>query len=73
MVLAFLICILFFYASYTFSSARMLLVGSITEPRFRPYLAMYLVTIFLAIVGILLGGVFGARPKRSEGVDPKTT
>jgi hypothetical protein len=72
MVLVFLICILFFYACYTFSSASMLLVGSIHEPRVRPYLAMYLVTIFLAIVGILLGGAFGARPKRSELADPKT-
>ena len=72
MVLVFLICILFFYASYTFSSARILLVGSINEPRFRPYLAMYLVTIFLATVGIVLGGIFGARLKRSEESDPKT-
>ena len=72
MVLVFLVCILFFYMSYTFSSARILLVGSIHEPRFRPYLAMYLVTIFLATVGILLGGIFGARPKRSEQADPKT-
>ena len=72
MVLVFLICILFFYVSYTFSSARMLLVGSINNAEFRPYLAMYLVTIFLAIVGILLGGAFGARPKRSEEADPKT-
>jgi hypothetical protein len=54
MVLAFLICILFFYECYTFSSARMLL-GSIHNAEFRPYLAMYLVTISLATVGILLG------------------
>jgi hypothetical protein len=72
MVLAFLICILFFYGCYTFSSARILLVGSIHELMFRPYLAMYLVTIFLATVGILLGGIFGACPKRSEEADPKT-
>ena len=72
MVLVFLVCILFFYASYTFSSARILLVGSINNAEFRPYLAMYLVTIFLATVGILLGGIFGARPKRSEQADPKT-
>jgi hypothetical protein len=71
MVLAFLICIFFFYVSYTFSSARLLLVGSINDPMFRPYLTMYLVTILLAIVGILLGGIF-ARPRRSAQADPKT-
>jgi hypothetical protein len=73
MVLAFLICGLFVYGSYTFSAARVIVVGSINDPRFRPYLAMYLMTIFTATAGVLLGGIL-ARPTKSLDVqsDPKT-
>jgi hypothetical protein len=68
MVLLYLFCGLLFYVSYTFSAARVLLAGSIHEPAYRPYLAYYLLTIFLSAVGILLGGILGARPKRSATV-----
>jgi hypothetical protein len=72
MVLLFLISVLFFYICCTFSSARILLVGSIENEELRPSLAMYLITIFMAIVGILLGGILGACPRRSAHADPKT-
>jgi hypothetical protein len=73
MVLLFLICVFFFYVSYSFSWARILLVGSINDPRFRPYLAMYLITIFTATVGVLLGGILaGPKKSLSAQTDPKT-
>ena len=51
-----------------FSYAGMLLVDSFDQPRCRPYLARYLTGVFVPIlavvVGLLLGGIVGARPKR---------
>jgi ABC-type phosphate/phosphonate transport system permease subunit len=71
-VLVFLICVFFFYVSYSFSWARILLVGSINNSRFRPYLAMYLMTIFMATVGVLLGGILAGPKKSLSGqTDPK--
>jgi hypothetical protein len=34
------------------------------EPRFLPHLAWYLTPISTEVVGLLIGGILGARPKR---------
>jgi hypothetical protein len=66
MVLVFLVCFHIWFTCGNFSWVRMVLVDSIDQPRFRPYLVMYLMTIFTETVGLLLGGILGARPKRSS-------
>jgi hypothetical protein len=63
MASAFLVCFLLWYVSRNFSSVGMILVDSLTKPDARPYLAMYLMIIFYAIVGVLAGGILGARPR----------
>lgn len=45
------------------SEIQRLLVNSIDQPRFHPYLAWYLAPILTGLVGILVGGIVGARPK----------
>jgi hypothetical protein len=66
MVLVFLVCFDIWLVCGNFSWLKMIMVDSIDQPRFRPYLATYLLTIFTATVGLLLGGILGARPKRSS-------
>jgi len=66
MVLVFLVCFHIWLVCGNFSWLKMIMVDSIDQPRFRPYLATYLLTIFTATVGLLLGGILGARPKRSS-------
>jgi hypothetical protein len=63
MASAFLVCFLLWYVSRSFSVARMILVDSLTRPEARPYLALYLMVIFLPVIGIVAGGILGARPK----------
>jgi len=41
------------------------LANSIDQPRFRPYLALQLVSVFTLVVGVLLGGIL-ARPKKMQ-------
>jgi hypothetical protein len=65
MASAFLVCFLLWYVSRNFSEGRMILVDSLTRPEARPYLALYLMVIFYAIVGVLAGGILGARPKEA--------
>jgi hypothetical protein len=66
MVLVFLVCFDIWLVCGNFSWLKMIMVDSIDQPRFRPYLATYFLTIFTATVGLLLGGILGARPKRSS-------
>jgi hypothetical protein len=63
MASAFLVCLLLWYVSRTFSAVRTIQVDSLTQPEARPYLALYIVTILVTIVGILGGSLLGARPK----------
>jgi hypothetical protein len=62
--------------SIEFSYAWMLLVNSFDQPRFRPYLARYLAGFFVptlaVVVGLLLGGIVGARPKRQPSAPTLT-
>jgi hypothetical protein len=62
--------------SIEFSYAWMLLVNSFDQPRFRPYLARYLAGFFLptlaVVVGLLLGGIVGARAKRQPSAPTLT-
>jgi hypothetical protein len=48
------------------SNFRNLLVDSITHPEVRRYLALYLDCFVLTIVGIVGGGVWGARPMKGR-------
>jgi hypothetical protein len=64
MVFVFLIFFLLWDVGWNLPWVRMALVDSIHQSRFRPYLAMYLMNMFTATAGILLGGILGARPKR---------
>jgi hypothetical protein len=64
MVLAFAIWLVLWYLGGSFSEGQRLLVNSIDQARFRPYLAWYLTPISIEVAGLLLGGMVGARPKR---------
>jgi len=64
MVFVFLISFLLWDVASNFSWIRMAVVGSIDQPRFRPYLGMYLMNMCIATVGVLLGAILAARPKR---------
>jgi hypothetical protein len=64
MVLVFVIWLVLWHLSATFSYAKRLLMGSIDQAKFIPYLAWYLAPISIVAVGLLLGGIFGSRPKR---------
>jgi hypothetical protein len=50
----------------TSSEAERLLLNSIDQSRFRPYLAWYLTPIAVEIVGLLCGGILGSPPKRRQ-------
>jgi hypothetical protein len=65
MVSVFAIWLLLWYVYGNFSMLGTLLVDSINQPQFRLYLAMYLAPEFLTIVGLLVGGMLGARPTQS--------
>jgi hypothetical protein len=60
--------VLWYPGSIDFAYVRMLLVDSIDQPRFRPYLAGQLAYIFLPILtelaGLFAGGIVGAGPKK---------
>jgi hypothetical protein len=62
-VLAFVVCLLLWHLCLDFSMVRMLLMDSIDQPRFRPYLASLLARYLPTIIGVLAGGILGARPK----------
>ena len=47
------------------SEVGRLLVNSMDQPRFRPYLVWHLSPLFTQVVGLLIGGVAGARPKEA--------
>lgn len=63
MVFVFVIWLVLWYLVGTFSEAERLLVNSIDQLRFLPYLAWYLTPIFTEVVGLLVGGIVGARQK----------
>ena len=64
MVFLFVFWLVTWYVAGSLSDARRLLVNSIDQPRFRAYLAWYLMPISIEVVGLLFGGVVGAQPKR---------
>jgi hypothetical protein len=68
-VFVFLICDVLWYAQRNFAW----LLGSIDQPVFRLYAAWYLMNTFMLTVGVLLGGILGAGPKRrlSAPADPR--
>ena len=66
MVLAFAIWLVLWYLGGTFSEGQRLMVNSIDQSRFRPYLVWYLMPISTEVAGLLLGGMVGARPKRQH-------
>jgi len=68
MVFVFAIWLTAWFVAGSFSEGKRLLVNSIDQPRFRPYLVFYLTPIFLEVTGLLIGGVVGARPRRRMGV-----
>ncbi len=63
MALAFLTCFLASYVYGNFFWAQRVLVGSIDTPNLRPYAAMYLMTVFMTIAGVLLGTMLARRRK----------
>jgi hypothetical protein len=63
MVFAFLIGLILWMAYDDLSFTARTFMNSIDQPRFRPYLALHLVSFFTVIFGILLGSNL-ARPKR---------
>jgi hypothetical protein len=64
MVLVYAIWLVTSYAIGTFSEGQRLLVNSIDQPRFRAYLAWYLLPISIDVIGLLCGGVIAARRRR---------
>ena len=71
MVFVFMICDLFWWAHRTFAFAGMVLMGSIDQPEFRPYLLWYLTNTLALAAGVIVGGILGSRPKRPSQADPK--
>jgi len=69
MVFVFAIWLVLWYLGSSFSDAKRLLVNSIDQPRFRLYLAWYLTPISIEVLGLLIGGILGARP-RSQASPP---
>lgn len=59
-VFVFLICDVLWYAQRNFAWLQ----GSMDQPEFRLYFFWYLTNSFILTVGVLLGGVLGAGPKR---------
>jgi hypothetical protein len=64
MVIVFAMWTVFWFAVGAHSEAERLLVNSIDQPRFRAYLVWYLTPIVFEIIGLLFGGVIGARRRR---------
>jgi hypothetical protein len=64
MVLAFAIWLVLWYLGGSFSEGQRLLVNSIDQARFRPYLAWYVTPISIEVAGLLLGGMVGVRPRK---------
>jgi hypothetical protein len=64
-LLVFLFVQLLVYGYYTFDWARMLLVDSLDQPRFRPYLAVYIAQVLTMIAGVVLGG-FASPPSKRQ-------
>jgi len=65
MVLVFAAWLAAWFLAGNFSEIQRLLVNSMDQPRFRPYLAWLFAPIITEVVGLLLGAVAGARPNES--------
>ena len=65
MVFAFLVSLILWIAYDDIPFILKTLANSIDQPRFRPYLALQLVSVFTLVVGVLLGGIL-ARPKKMQ-------
>jgi hypothetical protein len=65
MVFAFLISLILWIAYDDLPFILRTLTNSIDQPRFRPYLALQLVSVFTLILGVLLGGIL-ARPRKTR-------
>lgn len=74
MVLVFMTWLVLWYVAGTYPDLKRLVVGSFAHARFRPYLAWYFLPISIEVLGLLLGGIAGARPKRqpSSPIRPET-
>ncbi len=70
-VFLFLVCDVLWYAQRNFAW----LLGSIDQPEFRLDVVWYFTNNFMLTVGVLLGGILGARPKRQQSAraDPRIT
>lgn len=59
-----------FATGFDFTYARMLVIDSLDQPRFRPYLAgflfRFLAPLLVIVVSLVLGGVLGARPRAAK-------
>ena len=64
MVLVFVSWLTLWFFIGTHSQAKRLLLNSIDQPRFRPYLVWYLTPIAVEIVGLLCGGILGSLRQR---------
>jgi hypothetical protein len=64
MVLVFAIWLVIWFAVDTRSEFERLLVNSIDQPRFRVYLAWYFMPMSVEMIGLLFGGIIGARRRR---------
>jgi hypothetical protein len=64
MVLAFLTFFLLWYLGANLYWLKMAFVDSTDQTRFRPYVATFLMTAFMTVVGNLLGGILAARARR---------
>ena len=67
MVFAFLIGLILWMAYVDLSFTARAFINSIDQPRFRPYLALHLVSVFTMIFAVLLGGIL-ARPRKLQAV-----
>jgi hypothetical protein len=70
MVLVFLIGDLLWYVHRTFAF-DMVRMGWIDQPGLRLYLVWYLTNTLTLAAGVLVGGIFGARPKKLSQADSK--
>ncbi len=62
-LLAFLILQSACYVYFTYDEGRRLMVNSIDQPRFRPYLAFYVGELLAIVVGIVVGGILNPAAK----------
>jgi len=60
-VFLFLLCDLLWWAQRTFAFASIVVTGSIHNAGYLPYLALYVTKTFTLALGVLVGGIFGAR------------